>query len=374
MNIPLWEDGAWTPLPPLQGDVQADACVVGLGGSGLAAVLELRALGLSVVGVDAGAVGGGAAGRNGGFLLAGIADFHHDAAAAHGRDRAAALYRATLDELARMAQETPADVRLTGSLRIATTDDELDDCQVQYRSMRADALPVEHYEGPEGRGLLFPHDGTFNPLARCRTLARLALASGAQLHEQSLARLHAGGVVSANGFTIGARHVIVAVDGRLAELVPQLAGQVRTARLQMIGTAPAPEVSLPRPVYARYGYEYWQQLPDGRVVLGGFRDHGGEAEWTTSAEPSPLVQGELDRFLRQHVGVTAPVTHRWAASVSYTDNGLPVVRQLDPHTWVLGAYSGTGNVVGALLGRAVARRVAGDAPVPLLSLIDPSLQ
>jgi gamma-glutamylputrescine oxidase len=371
MNIPLWEDGAWTPLPPLQGDTTADACVIGLGGSGLAAILELRAMGLSVVGVDAGTVGGGAAGRNGGFLLAGIADFHHDAAAAHGRERATALYRATLDELARMAGETPADVRLTGSLRIATSAEELEDCDVQFSAMRSDDLPVERYEGPEGRGLLFPSDGTFNPLSRCRTLARMALARGARLHEQSPARLHAPGVVAVGDAKVHAGHVIVAVDGRLAELVPQLAGEVRTARLQMIGTAPVPGLSLPRPVYARYGYEYWQQLPDGRVVLGGFRDRGGDAEWTTSGEPSPLVQGELDRFLRQHLGVTAPVTHRWAAPVGYTDSGLPVVRQLDRQTWALGAYSGTGNVVGAMLGRAVARRVAGDAPVPLVALIDP---
>jgi hypothetical protein len=37
-------------------------------------------------------VAGGAAGRNGGFLLAGLAAFHHDAVAAHGRARARALY------------------------------------------------------------------------------------------------------------------------------------------------------------------------------------------------------------------------------------------------------------------------------------------
>jgi glycine/D-amino acid oxidase-like deaminating enzyme len=49
--------------------------VIGLGGSGLAAVLEARSLGLSVIGIDAGMVAGGAAGRNGGFLLEGTASF-----------------------------------------------------------------------------------------------------------------------------------------------------------------------------------------------------------------------------------------------------------------------------------------------------------
>ena len=68
-DLPVWDDGRWTPLPALPGDVSADVCVVGLGGSGLACVLELLALNKRVVGLDAGSVGGGAAGRNGGFLI-----------------------------------------------------------------------------------------------------------------------------------------------------------------------------------------------------------------------------------------------------------------------------------------------------------------
>ena len=51
---PVWEDGTWTPLPALEGDVTADVCVVGLGGSGLTAVHELESRGATVVGVDAG--------------------------------------------------------------------------------------------------------------------------------------------------------------------------------------------------------------------------------------------------------------------------------------------------------------------------------
>ena len=71
--------------------------------------------------------------------------------------------------------------------------------------------------------------------------------------------------------------VVVAVDGRLERIFPALAPRVRTARLQMLATAPAPEVSFPRPVYWRQGFEYWQQLPNRRIALGGFRDLGGLA-------------------------------------------------------------------------------------------------
>src|SRR3954453_2845985 len=113
-NSPVWETGAWQPLPALEHDATTDVVVIGLGGSGLAAVLEARALGLDVIGIDAGAVAGGAAGRNGGFLLAGTAHFYHDAISEIGHERALALYRMTMQELVRIAQETPAQVRLTG--------------------------------------------------------------------------------------------------------------------------------------------------------------------------------------------------------------------------------------------------------------------
>jgi glycine/D-amino acid oxidase-like deaminating enzyme len=154
--------------------------------------------------------------------------------------------------------------------------------------------------------------------------------------------------------------VIVAVDGKLELLLPELAGRVRTARLQMLGTAPAPEVSFTRPVYYRYGFEYWQQLPDQSIALGGFRDAAGDGEWTASTDPTPEVQHRLDRFLTERLKVRAPVTGRWAASVGYTEKGLPILEEVRPGVWATGGYCGTGNVVGAICGRAAARAAFGE--------------
>jgi glycine/D-amino acid oxidase-like deaminating enzyme len=132
----------------------------------------------------------------------------------------------------------------------------------------------------------------------------------------------------------------------------------------MLATTPTDEVRLPRPVYARWGYEYWQQLADGRIALGGFRDFGGEREWTEEWEPSETVQARLEGFLRERIGVRAPVTHRWAASVGYTPSGLPVLEEVRPGVWAAGGYSGTGNVIGALCGRAMAQiAMTGSSPL-----------
>lgn len=353
-NTPVWDDGAWPGLPRLAGDVAADVCVVGLGGSGLSCVGELRRMGASVVGIDAGEVAAGAAGRNGGFLLAGVSRFYHDAVEAYGHARALALYRLTLDELERIAAETPEAVRRTGSLRIAASPQELDDCRAQLHAMRADGLPVEWYDGPEGSGLLMPRDAAFNPLHRCRLLAMRLVEDGARLFEHSPAIEIAPGEVRTPHGQVRCDHIVVAVDGGLERVLPALAGRVRTARLQMLATAPVPS-RFPRPVYMRYGYEWWQQLPDGRIALGGFRDHGGEAEWTHDSSPGDDVQALIDGFLRGTLGIGAPITHRWAASVSYTADGLPVLEEVERGVWACGGYTGHGNVIGALCGRAAAR-------------------
>ena len=356
IGLPVWTVGvAPLGLPPLEGPVDAEVCVVGLGGSGLSCIGELHRLGVRVAGIDAATIGGGAAGRNGGFLLAGIAAFHHEASDSHGRERAVRAWRLTLEELERIAAETPEAVRRTGTLRIAIDDDELADCQAQLEVMREDRLPVEWYEGWEGRGLLFPRDGSFQPLLRCRQLATRAIDAGTRLFEHTRAlAIDSEGVVTPAG-RVRAPITIVAVDGGLERVLPELAGRVRTVRLQMIGTAPATDVHYERPVYSRYGLDYWQQLTDGRIALGGFRDVGGDEEWTHDARPSEAVQQALERCLRERVRTRAPITHRWAASVSYTPDGLPVVEQVRPGVWATGAYNGTGNVVGALCGRAVAQ-------------------
>jgi glycine/D-amino acid oxidase-like deaminating enzyme len=345
--------------------VTADVCVVGLGGSGLSCIGELLRLGHRVVGIDAATVGSGAAGRNGGFLLAGLPAFHHRAVEMIGRDAARDVYRRTMDELDRMTEETPEAVRRTGSLRIADDATELADCAEQLAAMRADALPVEDYDGPEGRGLLFPFDGAFNPLLRCRLLARRVMVAGAQLFEDSRALEIAGNLVRTVAGRVRCRVVIVAVDGALERLLPELRPMVRSARLQMLATDPVPELDLPRPVYARYGYEYWQQLPDRRIALGGWRDRSGEGEWTDETVTTAAVQGALDVILRDRLGVRATVTHRWAGVVGYSASGLPIVDEVRPGVWAIGGYNGTGNVLGALCGRGVAQlAVEGTSMLP----------
>jgi glycine/D-amino acid oxidase-like deaminating enzyme len=361
-NAPVWDDHAWYALPSLASDLTTDVCVIGLGGSGLTAVSELLELGRRVVAIDAADVAAGAAGRNGGILRAGVAAFHHDAVRTLGRERATRLYHMTEDEIRRIASEFPDVVRLTGSLRLATSDAERIDCERQRDAMRADSIRVDDYDGPLGRGLFFPANAALNPLARCRALAQRAMARGASLYGRTAAVAIRGTEVRTPGGRIRCEAVIVAVDGGLDTILPELAGAVRTARLQMVATEPTQEVRIPCPVSARNGFDYWQQLPDGAVVLGGGRDRAMDDEWTSSGEPTAATQDYLERTLREVIGVHAPITHRWAASVSYSSSGLPILSAVRPAVWAAGAYCGTGNLLGALCGRAAARMACGETP------------
>lgn len=361
MNRPAWDDRAWTPLPRLGGAVRADVCVVGLGGSGLAALEELATLGVSAVGLEAASVGAGAAGRNGGFVLAGLAKFFHETVRDFGRDAAAALYRLTAGEIRRQAAALPGLIRLTGSLRLAADAAEREDCRRHLVALQAAGFAAEPYAGPEGEGLLLPTDGVMQPLHRVRAFALRLRAGGTRLFENSPVKKLARGAVMTDAGTVLCDTIVVAVDGRLEKVFPELGPRVRTARLQMLATAPAPEVDFPRPCYWRHGYEYWQQQPDRTVALGGFRDHALEAEWTDAAEPTAFIQGLLEKFLREHLRVQAPVTHRWAASVAYTADGLPILEQVRDRIWAAGAYCGTGNIVGALTARAAARLACGQS-------------
>lgn len=385
MTAPLvdacaWDDDpavrTWRGLPRLDRDRTADACVVGLGGSGLAAVGALLERGLDVVGVEAGRVAAGAAGRNGGFLLGGPASFIHHALKAWGPG-ALDLYRATLVELDRLSGLLGPDViQRVGSIRLAghpgapasdeearERDAELADCAAHAQVLRANGLKVEAYEGKLGKGLFLPDDGAMNPARRALGLA--ALYSGrAALYEHSPVCSVAPGLVTTAYGSVRAPLVIVAVDGRLETVLPALAGRVRSARLQMLGTAPILPRRLPCPIYCRGGYDYAQQGADGRLFVGGGRDRFLDLEWTHDITPTRPLQDFAEKLAVRMAGRPVEVTHRWGASVAYTADGRPLCMEVEDGVFACGAYNGTGNLVGPVAVRAAVAAALDRAPVP----------
>ena len=335
--------------------------MVGLGGSGLAAVDEALKAGLDVVGIDAGSVAGEAAGRNGGFLLAGLPLFYHEAVRRWGAD-AAKVYQQTLDELEVIM--TGHSARQVGSIRVAGSEGEVPDISAELVALRDGGFQAEEYEGPEGQGLLLHSDGVCNPMQRCRSMALDLETAGARLFENTRALTWEGGRVETGQGAVSAEHILICVDGRLETMFPDILG-LKTARLEMLATEPVPPMS-PYAVYSDFGYNYWQQLPNGSLALGGQRHHHMDESWTTEPGSSEPIQSSLDTYLRSSLGVDADVTHRWAGHAAFTEDRTPVFMEAEPGVFVVGGYSGHGNVLGAVYGRAgVAALISGDYTAPL---------
>jgi gamma-glutamylputrescine oxidase len=165
--------------------------------------------------------------------------------------------------------------------------------------------------------------------------------------------------------------VVVATDGYTHGLVPALDAAIAPARGQVVATEPLRERLFDMPHYARDGYDYWQQLADGRIVLGGWRDVALEAETTREETVTPAIQDRIEDFLALLVGHTPRITHRWAGIFGVTESRLPFVGPVpgDGRVWVSAGYSGHGNVLGFACGTLVGRAVAGE-DVPELELFD----
>jgi glycine/D-amino acid oxidase-like deaminating enzyme len=151
---------------------------------------------------------------------------------------------------------------------------------------------------------------------------------------------------------IRADTVVVAVDGKLEVLLPELTGRVRTTRLQMLATEPVRAGRLPCPAYGRWGYDYAQQDGAGRLFVGGGRDQDLANEWTTDTEPTAPVQSWIEAVAARFAGGPVRVSSRWAASAGYTSDGRPLVTEVRPGVIACGGYNGTGNLVGPIAARA----------------------
>jgi glycine/D-amino acid oxidase-like deaminating enzyme len=383
-TTPFWLDAPYEPRPALDSDVEVEACVIGGGVGGLSCARRLAQHGIETVLLEAGTVAGGASGRNGGFLIAGIALFHNDARERLGVERARSMYAATLEaqrEVVALAGELGAGdaLRQVGLLRLAVSEEEAEHVRDHASALSEDGFPGETIERDDLPpalqrtglvGCLTDHDCALHPARWYRLLATAAEQAGARIYERT--RVHgpipapAEGEISTDGGNVTAKHVVVAADGALPALVPQYAGRVRSRRLHMVATQPLPQ-AIETMVYARWGLEYLQQRLDGRILVGGFSDVDADDSYTDSDAGSPLIWDRVETYLREDLGVEPAVSHRWAGVVGYSDDSLPYVGEVPGRDglYVSGGYSGVGNVPGFMCGRDIADAIAGERRDPL---------
>ena len=370
MTNSYWLDEEWPRPPTIRLPGRVDVAVVGGGVTGCACALALAEAGRRVRVYEARGIAGGASGRNGGFALRGGAPAYDAARVELGSGRARALWRLTERYLDRLAELAGDAFRPTGSLRLAADAGERAELKTEYRALREDGFAVEWRDNlPEplaGRfdGAIFhPGDGSLQPARWVRRLAAQAAAAGAELCEG-----HRVGSLD----ELEAEQVVLATDGYTHGLLPELDEAVRPVRGQVLVTEPLGRDLFPCPHYARRGYDYWQQTPDQRLLVGGFRDKAPDLEQTREEETTPLIQRHLERFAAELTGEEPRITHRWAGIFGSTADRLPLAGAVPEHdgVWVACGYSGHGNVLGLACGELVAGAILGDAPG--LELFDPA--
>jgi glycine/D-amino acid oxidase-like deaminating enzyme len=389
----LWLDGlpgSLAPRPSLEGDADCDVAIVGAGFIGLWTAYALAAAdpSLRVRVVEAEIAGFGAAGRNAGFVSAGIAGEARVYEARGGPDGVRRAERAmvdAIDEIGRVVREEAIDCGWVkgGSLRIATSAAQLERVRVGVGARRARGLGEEDVRlvsaeeirdrvriaGVLG-GAFTPHCARVNPAALARGLAAAAERRGVVIHERTRALTLGPGRVDTEHGTLRAEVVIRATEA----FTTQLAGQERRflpVYSHMLATEPLPTALWDEIGWAgcetvadqRHVFRYGQRTADGRIALGGAGAtyHFGSA-LHEHREGDPGALARVERTLRTWFPVLQGVriTHRWGGAFA-TPRDWSMGIDLDRGTglgWA-GGLAGHGVVASSLCGRTLADLVLG---------------
>jgi gamma-glutamylputrescine oxidase len=371
MESSFWLEDGQPVFPMRRHSGRVDVAIVGAGVTGCSCALTLAGAGLRVRVHEAREVASGASGRNGGFALRGAAAPYDVARAQLGPANAAALWHLTESALERLAVLAGDAFRRTGSLRLAADPEEAESLRAEYEALRADGFGVEWRGELGGRlagrfhGAIFhPPDGSVQPARWVRRLAAQAAEAGAEIRERDPVTAIA---------QLDADQVVIATDGYTRGLLESLDRVVKPARGQVVVTEPLESEYFACPHYARYGYDYWQQTEDLRLVLGGFRDSALEEESTAEEATTSGIQARLEAFARELVGGAPKITHRWSGIFGVTEDLLPLAGPVPgaEGLWVSCGYSGHGNVLGLACGDLVASAILG-RKVPELAFFDPA--
>jgi glycine/D-amino acid oxidase-like deaminating enzyme len=401
-HLSLWHDtlaasgeDEFVPRPPLDGDTDADVCVVGAGYTGLwtARSLLLADPSLRVVVLEAQIAGFGASGRNGGWCSALFPASAGALAERHGRPAALAMRRAmneTVAEVGRAVADEGIDAhwRQGGTVVVART-------PVQLARARAAVAADAAVDGVDGLVLLdadaatarvgaagvlgatyTPHCARVHPARLVRGLARAVERRGGVLHERvpvfevrpgtpaSPAR-----AVTATG-TVRARHVVVATEA----WTPRLPGRRRAVApvySLMVATEP-----LPASFWAGAGLAAGETFSDHRhLIIYGQRTADDRLAFGGRGAPyhfGSRVEGRFDRDERVFAGLRATLTGlfpalRGAAFTHAWGGPLGIPRDwhagvgLDATTGIgwAGGYVGDGVGTSNLAGRTLADLITG---------------
>jgi len=396
----LWEATAPTapPTRPLSGEIKADVAVVGCGYTGLSTALSLAEAGAKVVALEAVEVGFGAAGRNVGYVNAGMWVMPSVMLEALGPlygERALKL----LGDSPRVVWETiekhglECDPVRNGTLYCAVDAKGVEEIAERERQWRARGAPVKALSAAETaarlgseayRGsLLDMRAGTIQPLSYARGLARAAIAAGADIRTQSpvtlARRTGKRWTLQAGGGTVTADWIAVATEAYGGEPWPQ--GRREQILLPYFNFATAPLSPDLRAAIlpgregcwdTRKIMSYFRLDRDGRLVFGS----PGALRGTGLAVHRAWAKRAL-RKIFPRLGEPR-FEHQWYGMIGMTSDSVPRFHRLAENVVTFCGYNGRGIGTGTVFGRVLADHILGriaeeDLPLPVTAPEKPAL-
>lgn len=371
----------------------AEVVVIGGGLLGCWTAYWLARAGAPVVLLEKRMIGWGATGRNGGFLVGGTASGYTELVDRIGAEAALGLETVAADGLALATsvvaeEDIDCDFRTPGTLSLALTDEAMTAAQRNVTRLAEAGFPAELVDrgglgelihtalGPEIRGGMYKRDG--NLVHSERYLCGLARA--AQRHGARLVRAEVTGLASAGNRTrilttsgaIEADQVVVALNAWTDTLIPALAGLVVPVRGQILAYEPSERAfTTATGTDVTPTGEYWQQVPDGSIVIGGCRADAPQGDvGVREMVPTPDVTGAIERILPRLFPNLANlrVARRWAGLMAFTADYVPVADAAPdlPGVWVTGGFCGHGMPFGPRVGQLLAEAVtSGEKPAVL---------
>jgi gamma-glutamylputrescine oxidase len=147
---------------------------------------------------------------------------------------------------------------------------------------------------------------------------------------------------------------------------------IKPRRGQVLATAPIAREVAKHPSYAHYGYQYWRQTADGRLVIGGWRDVDLDAETGYDEIVTETIQSAIEAGLRELVPEPVEIVHRWAGTMGFARDGRPLVGWLDAehHLAICAGFTGHGMGMAAACTQDLAELLSWKR-APGISTFDP---
>jgi glycine/D-amino acid oxidase-like deaminating enzyme len=371
----LWRAQRHTGYPRFAGDIQTELLIVGGGFTGCSAALEAARSGADVTLLDANSIGHGGSGRNVGLVNAGMWVPPEEIIQILGQTEGMRMIDALAvapDKVFTLIEQENIECEATrnGTLHLAHAPSGLRNLQDRLRQGNQIGAPLQLLDATETRrrtgssvfhGSLFdPRAGTVQPLAYCRGLAKAAHAAGAGIYQESpvqkITREGTEWLVSANGHTVRAKHLLLATNGyhQLVEGLPS--PQFVTVHYSQFATAPLTEQQRERILPGGEGC--WDTAlvmssvrvnEEGRLVIGGIGNVDGPGHQIHTR----WAARKLAQFYPELAGM--PFEYAWQGQIAMTKDHLPKVLSIGPNALSVFGYSGRGIGPGTVYGAQAVR-------------------